>query len=98
MSYCALTESSYDFSLQILIFFGFRSGDFDGTFMMLLLPRFFASSVPASWFVVKLALAFELSATTKQHWRNCSHSGGNLAATFVMVATSVCQWLVIKED
>ena len=53
MSYCALTESSYDFSLQILIFFGFRSGDFDGTFMMLLLPRFFASSVPASWFVVE---------------------------------------------
>ena len=53
MFYCALTESSYYFSLQILIFFGFRSGDFDGTFMMLLLPRFFASSVPASWFVVE---------------------------------------------
>ena len=43
--------------------------------MMLLLPRFFASSVPASWFVVKLALAFELSATPKQHWRRRQLSG-----------------------
>ena len=60
--------------------------------------RVFSTSFMVCGRVVKLALAFELSATTKQHWRNCSHSGGNLAATFVMVATSVCQWLVIKED